>query len=531
MNLKRCFGCMKEVEESKVCPLCGYSENSPCLPYYLYPNTLLDNRYLIGKLLNSNGESATYIAFDKDLETVVDITEFMPTTLCSRDVESDKIIINSGKETKYKVLLADFKDLNTSLFKLKTLTNIVHIYDVFELNNTCYVVKEHINGVSFKEYLRNNSGELSWFETKTLLSPVLASLDILNNKGIVHRGISPDTLFVNDRKVVKIGGFSISALRLSDSEIAPELFNGFSAPEQFLQNKPHGNWTDVYSMGAVLYKALTGIQPIEASLRATNDILTPPDEINPNVSKVISNAIVKALKYDQEKRYSTVGEFALALFDEKAAISVKKAISETKSKNKKHFGLIAMGITSAVLLIFLSVLASLISIQNNKNKQKIDVPKTESFQSAPSYPATDSQPLKSDEILMPTLLGRKYDDLLADEDLKTKITLLEPTYVYDQTYAKDTVCVQSIKVGKVIKIGAEIKISISKGTNFPKVPPYIGVKFEDYKLKLDELGIKYNAIPVSKPGYESGYIVSVDREEGDTIQIDGNVYLNIEYAQ
>ena len=61
---KRCLGCMKEIGSNSVCPFCGYIEGSPHLPAYLEPGTILQERYVVGKLLSYNGEGATYIAFD-----------------------------------------------------------------------------------------------------------------------------------------------------------------------------------------------------------------------------------------------------------------------------------------------------------------------------------------------------------------------------------------------------------------------------------------------------------------------------------
>jgi serine/threonine protein kinase len=375
--------------------------------------------------------------------------------------------------------------------------------------------------------LKNNGGELSWFETKKLLSPVLVSLDILNKRNIIHRGISPESLFVDDRGVVKIGGFSICSARALYTEIEPELFTGYSAPEQYSRNENHGNWTDVYSVGALLYKTLTGVVPPDATIRVAHDTLTPPCEINTNISLVVSNAIVKALSYNPRKRQASIGEFALELFDEKAAISMEKIIKE---KKKKPTLLISMGITAGVLIIGAVILLSAISAQRNKastdniNTSSVSIPSS-------SKVSTSQSELNPDEAIMPNLLGRVYEDANADEEIQKLVKFVKTTEVYDQKYSKGSISKQSIKAGTTIKKGEEVTIEVSKGTNFPKVPPYQGVKFEVYKSKLDDLGIRYVATAISNPGYASGYVVSVDREEGDTIQIDGDAFLTIEYAQ
>ena len=80
--------------DGSVCPVCGYNENAPYLPSYLAPGTVLNDRYLIGKLRSYTGESADYMGFDTITQTKVVIKEYMPDALCSRDKSSSVINVD-----------------------------------------------------------------------------------------------------------------------------------------------------------------------------------------------------------------------------------------------------------------------------------------------------------------------------------------------------------------------------------------------------------------------------------------------------
>lgn len=90
-----CMGCMNELDENGVCHYCNYTDNVPFLQSYLAPKTVLDNRYIVGKMLSYNGEGASYICYDTVAKEKVVIREYMPDTLCEREKGSQKIIVDS----------------------------------------------------------------------------------------------------------------------------------------------------------------------------------------------------------------------------------------------------------------------------------------------------------------------------------------------------------------------------------------------------------------------------------------------------
>lgn len=258
-----CLGCMEANVENGVCPNCGYAENAPYLPSYLAPGVILNERYTVGKLLSYNGESATYLAYDNVLSKKIWLKEYMPDTLCKRVKGSSIISVNQNNLAQYKTFMSEFTELNKILAKMRTLSHINPALELFAENNTTYVVFECLDGMSLKQYLSENAGELSWEEIKALFPAIFTTLSLVHNAGVIHRGISPDTIWHTSKGELKFIGFSITAERTANTELAPELYAGYAAPEQYSSSNWQGTWTDVYAICAVLYRMLTGCMPVE----------------------------------------------------------------------------------------------------------------------------------------------------------------------------------------------------------------------------------------------------------------------------
>ena len=106
---------MNEKESDGPCEKCGYSNDAPYLPSYLAPGTILNDRYIVGKLLSYNGEGATYIGFDKVTGAKVTVKEYMPDTLCSRKKGDPQIVVDANRLPLYKTYMSEFVELNKAL--------------------------------------------------------------------------------------------------------------------------------------------------------------------------------------------------------------------------------------------------------------------------------------------------------------------------------------------------------------------------------------------------------------------------------
>ncbi|MBQ3566981.1 MAG: PASTA domain-containing protein [Oscillospiraceae bacterium] len=317
---KLCMGCMEYKGAARVCPKCGYVENTPHNPAYIAPGTILHERYLVGQQLDSNGQGASYIAYDTAVSCKVLLNEYMPEGLCVRVKGKPTISVNYNNLAQYKAMMAEYTELNKSLAKMRSLSShLTPTLDIFAENNTTYSVYEYIEGVRLVDYLKENAGELSWSEVSAMFPPLFTTLSLVHNAGVIHRGISPETIYVTEKGELKLTDFCISGLRTKSTELVTEIYQGYAAPEQYSAASRQGTWTDVYGICAVLYRILTGSKPDPANIRLERDNLYTPQELNSNIPKHVSDVIMEGMNLIGEDRIQTITELVTRLFDQPAA--------------------------------------------------------------------------------------------------------------------------------------------------------------------------------------------------------------------
>lgn len=320
-ELRFCYKCMGEFDSDKnVCPHCGYDTNSPHNPMYITPGTILHDRYLVGILREFNGEGATYVGHDISTGTKVLLREYMPINLCTRVKGKATISVNYNNLAKYKAFMAEYTELNKSLARLRNNSNINPVLDMFAENNTTYTVFEYIDGVKMLDYLKDNAGELSWEQASAIFPPLFTTIGIVHNAGIIHRAISPDTVYITNKGELKLFGFCISAVRTANAGLEYELFKGYAAPEQYSASSSsrQGSWTDVYGVSALLYRAVTGCMPVDSVSRLKHDDLCEPCRLNNSVPPHISRVIMDGMNLTGRDRIQTITELVTRLFEQPA---------------------------------------------------------------------------------------------------------------------------------------------------------------------------------------------------------------------
>ena len=146
-----------------------------------------------------------------------------------------------------------------------------------------------------------------------MFMPALSALGTLHSAGIIHRGLSPQTILVTPDGKLKISGFSIWQARTARGDLNPELFPGYAAIEQYGFEGQQGAWTDIYAFAAVLYRALIGTDPIIATTRVTNDRLMIPSKFAEQLPAYVINALINALQILPEDRTRSVEQFRAEL--------------------------------------------------------------------------------------------------------------------------------------------------------------------------------------------------------------------------
>jgi serine/threonine-protein kinase len=292
-------------KDEKFCPVCGCKTNIQIFKSALSKGYCLNNRYTIDFIIEQTDKTIKYIAIDEDIESKIAIVELFPNHFVSR--LEDKVL---AKNYKYEIIFKQMKDsfliVNKILKSLRSIPNILTIYDFFEDNNTVYVVQEISKGITFEDYLANNYGEISWDQSKNMFLDLVKLLDQLHSRNIIHSDLTPKTLFV-ESNILKIINFN-NAQYNHQNNFCLKLNDGYSAPEQY-ENKEINRYTDVYSIAAIMYKSLTGTKPVISTSRISNDNLLPPNILNPNISKNISFAIMSALILAPKLRTQTMQDF------------------------------------------------------------------------------------------------------------------------------------------------------------------------------------------------------------------------------
>lgn len=209
----RCINCFEQInDDNNACPHCGYVKGTPPKElYHLFPGTELENRYVIGEVLGFGGFGITYKAWDKKLDFVVAVKEFYPSGIVNRTPGTKDIIIYAKKREKEFYYGKDrFLEEARNMAKFSSEPNIVNVSAFFEENNTAYIVMEFLDGISLSQYLHESEGIIDVASGIQITEAIANALVKIHEKGIIHRDVSPDNIFlcVNGRiKLIDFGGY------------------------------------------------------------------------------------------------------------------------------------------------------------------------------------------------------------------------------------------------------------------------------------------------------------------------------------
>ena len=295
----RCPGCMELYEAfDSICPHCGYIYGTPPKEqYHLIPETILQGKYILGKVLGYGGFGITYIAWDELLQRKVAIKEYMPRECAARMAGTKRLTVFSGDKTKqFRTGMESFKEEAGKLLKVHDLEGTVKVFDLFEENGTAYLVMEYLDGKNLDQVLKEK-GKMTVEETLELIHPIIVSLEEIHKMNLIHRDISPDNLFLTKSQEVKLLDFGSArySVLAQNKSMSVIIKHGYAPPEQYQVSRDQGAWTDVYSLAATFYRMITGEVPEDAVDRMVKDTLAAPSELGIIINKNQENALMNAL--------------------------------------------------------------------------------------------------------------------------------------------------------------------------------------------------------------------------------------------
>ncbi|MGN0154152.1 MAG: protein kinase [Lachnospiraceae bacterium] len=286
-------------------------------PSHILPEgTRLPNNYTVNKILGEGGFGITYSGTLTITGEKVAIKEYFPNGLAHRDYKPDgsySVVPFYGMEDAFEKGRRHFLNEASILKEFQNLNSIVSVKDVIESNGTAYLVMEYIDGITLKQYVKEN-GALSFQELLPLITPVIQSLIQVHKHGLIHRDISPENLMIgidNQLHLIDFGAASIENHHDSKS-VTIMLKSGYAPPEQYLDDGKQGAWTDIYALCATMYMALTGFAPTDSIRRIQQDEL-PSLAAHADISSWQAASIEKGMSLTAADRFQNMESLYQAL--------------------------------------------------------------------------------------------------------------------------------------------------------------------------------------------------------------------------
>jgi serine/threonine-protein kinase len=491
----------------KICPICGYDVSQDNDAQYLPVGTWLNaNRYLIGRVTEESGDGVTYIAWDNDQNAVVNVKEFFPAGIAVRSTNRITVVPGENRGLQFTRGKDEFAALFVELSKQPESTAILRVTDVFESGGTIYSVSAAVSGTTLKAFLIRHGGALKWDQVKPLFMPLIDTVAQLNEKGIIHRGISPDNIIVGRDGKLRLSGFCVKGAREEHSEYLAQLGAGYAAPEQYLESESSAQNCDVYALGAVLFRCLIGTTPPDAKDRLMNDKLSIPAKVTETVPRKLLVAIAGCLKVDKADRVASASQLYAVLETVSTAPIVP---AETSDKGEKESKKAVSGVKYVVISILVTALVFIIGIV-----AAYFIFDLGTVLAPPSKPTSNSssQPTSSEEsssnqgyapgtvlFEVPDLIGKVYSEIYGD--LQTEYSHFEfevAGRVASDTVPRGSICQQSIAGGTKAERKTLVKIYISQGPDKVSMPNVIGSNVDEAKALLFDAGFYSDTIIVRK---------------------------------
>lgn len=521
-----CMGCMKDHGDAEVCPFCGYRDDELQQSPYLSVRTWLMDRYLVGKIMENDGEGVTYLGWDNITQAPVLIREFLPEGLCGRVPESGAVRPMPEAAEDYSRCLTAFLQRHRLLARLRDLSALFPTYDIFELNGTAYGISEYTESITLKDFLERNGNSLTFEQTRALMMPAASTLSSLHAADLIHGGISPETLFVGKDGKLRFGGFAGGELYSARGALKSRFYPGYTPMEQYGLDGMVGPHTDVYAFAATMYRVISGVTPTDAKARMNQGAGLSSMTLQGKMPEHAATALMQALQLLPEERTASVDRF-------RSEFSAAPSVAETRfapviepdeeddempvKKNKKSLWvvLIAMGATLLAFGLIVGVLF-LTGVIGGSDPT-----------SAPSLFVIPSEPTPS--VTSGETLSRKTPDFVGQslEACQRNYSSYEfkvEYKVYNDQFIKNTIISQTPSAGTELPLDAEqvqtVTVVVSLGSGQLQIPPIEGMTYAQAIEQLWRAGFSYDSITCNTTDYSYDSVVTkVNPPAGSTCNI------------
>lgn len=290
---------------------------------------LQNGKYKIIKAIGQGGFGITYRAETytrvtgslggAKVKVPVAIKEFYFADYCTRDTDSQAVVTNAA--IRGTSMFDQFKSKmikeGAILSRLRH-ENIVSVIEIFEENNTAYIVMEYIDGRPLSDIVQSSQGGcLDIARAMRYASQLCYAVDTIHRGHVLHLDIKPGNILIDSNDEVKVIDFGISkqydSTHTETSSTPVGISKGYAPVEQYSDVSHFSPATDIYAIGATVYYMLTGKVPQESIMRVSNDMLVAPAQINPAVPSHISDAVMRALSIKAQDRPASAADLSAAI--------------------------------------------------------------------------------------------------------------------------------------------------------------------------------------------------------------------------
>lgn len=454
-----------------------------------YIGKCLSGRYVLQKIIAVGDKSIVYKAYDNLEDRTVAIKVF-----------SGEVYIKKGMSKQFK------RELNA--LTLLSFPGIVQVYDYEFDGPQKYIVMEYVEGLSLKDYLEKQK-LLNWKDALNIAEQVLLALEYAHKKGIVHQNIKPENILLAADGTIKVMDFKISGLMDTKTKVITDLYRDYaiySSPE------PADEKADIYAVGALLFKMLTGSLPYVGSSAASAMQLWGNSKRKSKDKEAIpvglKEIVLRAIQKNPELRYQSVsdmlGDINKLNLNPDITFNYDLGGKSTKKENsawkKSASTLRATPVVIGVFIpIFIALLIALILMAVGKNI---------------IFPS---------KVKVPNLVGKDYKSVMADPKYKD-IDINMLTTEYSDTYSAGTIVSQNPLPETIVEKGSRIDVFVSLGPEKLTIPDVTGMKESDAVSTLNNAGFKkVKTSKIYDNVIEAGFVVRLEPSVNTQVSADTEI--------
>lgn len=438
----------------------------PVSQKFLKPGTILQGKFIVGYPIGAGGFGNTYIGWNQLLLRKVAIKEYYPEQYITRaDDHLTVTVPDKGLQPRFKKGLWQFLEEARSVAALQDIKGVVEISNFFEENGTGYIVMEYLEGMDVKTILKKSGNKKDYEWCRRVILTVLDTLKEIHKRGVLHRDIAPDNIFVTSEGVIKLIDFGAAkhASALANMNVDIMLKVGYAPIEQYGRTIPQGAYTDLYAVAAMFYRMLTGKKPIPANKRKNNDTLITPSEMGVEIPQQAEMAIMVCLNLMPKYRLQSAEEFMEALDGRyfKPVYEPEWILPPVKEKKSLVAWISSLPIAVKATMCFLAIclitsgIAGAIAFMKNNTEQVAVLEST----------------VADGKIRIEDYQDKNYEDIeaaLKQQGFKN----VSQQYALSEK-EKGTILAQSLEAGTIASLDDKMSFTVSGGTEKYTMPDCI----------------------------------------------------------